>query len=353
MGVVTRPDSKFFWLNLERPGQRVIRESTKIPVHGDTPEQLKANKALAVAAYNARMGDLARKRYGLHVDRPRVTFKAYRTVYEADISAHKRSAYSEGSLLRRLGVDFDRYDLADIDVELVRAWRTTHSTRLKPSSINRAMALLKHILASAVPKYLEANPIAGLSGLREPEDETRILEADEEARLLAALKDDVPMTAFVLTALDTLQRLSSVADLRRAQDHGAYLTFLNTKTKGGKVPVSRRLRAALDAHLATLPATGVSVFPAIQGGTAAARRVRVIRSFQAACTTAQIDGFTFHGLRHTGASRMLHAKVDIETVRRIGGWSNYDVLKRYLHPTDSASRDAVETIGTVPYTSRA
>ena len=38
-------------------------------------------------------------------------------------------------------------------------------------------------------------------------------------------------------------------------------------------------------------------------------------------------------------------KVDIETVRRIGGWANYKELQKYLHPDDQASRDAVEAIG--------
>ena len=42
---------------------------------------------------------------------------------------------------------------------------------------------------------------------------------------------------------------------------------------------------------------------------------------------------------------MLEAGVDIETVRRIGGWTNYKQLQKYLHPTDNAIRAAVETIG--------
>ncbi len=42
---------------------------------------------------------------------------------------------------------------------------------------------------------------------------------------------------------------------------------------------------------------------------------------------------------------MLDAGVDIETVRRIGGWANYKELQKYLHPTNSASRSAVEAVG--------
>ena len=46
----------------------------------------------------------------------------------------------------------------------------------------------------------------------------------------------------------------------------------------------------------------------------------------------QVHGLTFHGLRHTGASRMLNQGVDIKTVAEIGNWKNLAVLQRYLHP---------------------
>lgn len=345
MAIYQRDGSPFWWVALERPGQRAIRQSTKVRVVGATPTQTKANKQMAEAVYHARMGDLARARNGLAVEKPRISFKQYRAWYLEHISAHKRNQIREASMLRQLGLTFDRSDLTAIDVDAARAWRTARSKQVAPATVNREIDLLKHVLASAVPKYLETNPVSGLGRLRVPERETRILARDEEARLLQAIRLDLGLTALVLCALDTLQRLSSVADLRRAQDHGTYITFLNTKTTGGRVPVSSRLRAALDAHLATLPPKGAYVFPAFQGGSVGSRRNLVIRHFAAACEAAEIHGFTFHGLRHTGASRMLAAKVDIETVRRIGGWANYDVLRRYLHPEEQAASAAVETIG--------
>lgn len=63
MGIYRRPDSHFWWLWLERPGQCPIRESTRIPVTGGMPGQTRQNRELAEQAYAARMGDLARQRY--------------------------------------------------------------------------------------------------------------------------------------------------------------------------------------------------------------------------------------------------------------------------------------------------
>lgn len=348
MGVVTRPDSPFFWLNLERPGQRVIRESTKVPVAAPTPKQLKENRLLAEALYAARMGDLARARHQIQTERPIITFRSHRDWYLTDVSVHKRNLERETSMLKQLGAFFDTYGLHELDLALCMRWRTERARKVAPATVNREIDILRHLMGSAVPKYLDANPVTGLKHLRVPEREPRILEPDQETKLLAALdKED---SALILCALDTLQRLSSVADLKWAQDHGEYLTFLNTKTKGGKVPVSTRLRKALDA----LPKDDKHVFPKYQGVEVGARRNAVIRMFKAACTTAGIDsvqktgGLTFHCLRHTGASRMLERGANIDTVRRIGGWANLDVLMRYLHPTDDASKRAVETIGTRP-----
>lgn len=339
MGVVTRKDSPFYWLNLERPGLPPLREATRIPVAAATPDQAKQSKLMAEAAYVTRMAELARARHGLAIERPSVTFRAYRLWYVEHISAHKRNLIRETSMLRQLAPTFDALPLSAIDLDTGRAWRTARARVVSPATVNRELDLLKHLLASAVPKYLEKNPLAGLSRLRVPERETRILEHDEEARLLEVL--DAEDRALVLCALDTLQRLSSVADLQWVHDHGTHLTFLNTKTKGGKVPVSSRLRVALDG----LPKTGAHLFPKYQGASIGARRNAIIRMFKDACDSAGIRAFTFHGLRHTGASRMLAAGVDMETVRRIGGWANFTVLQRYLHPTDDASRRAVERIG--------
>ena len=81
MGVYTRPDSKFYWLALERPRRRPVRTSTRIPVDGGTREQTGINKRLAQEAYAASMADLAPK--------PRKTYPLSECVYE---SAHSEEA---------------------------------------------------------------------------------------------------------------------------------------------------------------------------------------------------------------------------------------------------------------------
>lgn len=69
-------------------------------------------------------------------------------------------------MLRHLSAFFDGRDLVDIDTELAREWRTVRLKEVSASTVRREEALLKHLLTTAVPKYLEANPLQGLKRAR-------------------------------------------------------------------------------------------------------------------------------------------------------------------------------------------
>lgn len=58
MGVYVRKDSAFFWLCLERRGQRALRESARIPIEAATSADRHANRALAEGLYTRRMSEL-------------------------------------------------------------------------------------------------------------------------------------------------------------------------------------------------------------------------------------------------------------------------------------------------------
>jgi integrase len=249
-------------------------------------------------------------------------------------------------MLKQLKAYFGPRYVHELTRQDAAEWRTWRKRQVAPATVNREMALLKHVLTSAVPTYLPASPFAGDGELRVDDVDVRLLDFDEEARIYE--KADAQDAALVMTALDTLMRLTSVASMRRAQDHGAYFTVLNPKVRMYKIPISTRCRTALDA----LEARGPALFPRYnpEGCSDDWRRNQVIRRFGELCAAADVPygraagGVTFHSLRHTGASRMLAAGVDIKTVMLLGGWSNLAVLERYLHPTDEMKRRAVELI---------
>lgn len=65
MGVYVRRDSKYYWMLIERPGARALKESTK--VIRDAPDAMsrKLQRQQAEEIYRARMTALARARHDL------------------------------------------------------------------------------------------------------------------------------------------------------------------------------------------------------------------------------------------------------------------------------------------------
>jgi len=55
----------------------------------------------------------------------------------------------------------------------------------------------------------------------------------------------------------------------------------------------------------------------------------------------------FHSLRHTAASLMLAAGVDIRTIMALLGWSTMAMLTRCTHPGDETKARAVAALGVV------
>ncbi|MBI1746851.1 MAG: tyrosine-type recombinase/integrase [Acidobacteria bacterium] len=66
-----------------------------------------------------------------------------------------------------------------------------------------------------------------------------------------------------------------------------------------------------------------------------------------ACQKAGIGEIGFHTFRHTGASWLMAAGVDIETVRIMGGWSDYKILMRYCHTTREQKRKAANILASL------
>ena len=70
------------------------------------------------------------------------------------------------------------------------------------------------------------------------------------------------------------------------------------------------------------------------------------KPFTALCRTVGLagTGLSLHSLRHTFASRLCMAGVDLRTVQEEGGWSSLDMVQRYAHVSPSHRAEAVQRI---------
>jgi site-specific recombinase XerD len=76
---------------------------------------------------------------------------------------------------------------------------------------------------------------------------------------------------------------------------------------------------------------------------AAVERARTALSL-AGQDVSRLDGYTWHCNRHTFASRLAIAGVDLYTVQRLGGWQTFKMVQRYAHLAPEHLREAVERL---------
>ena len=63
---------------------------------------------------------------------------------------------------------------------------------------------------------------------------------------------------------------------------------------------------------------------------------------------SRLDGYTWHCNRHTFASRLVMAAVDIRTVQELGGWRTLSQVARYAHLAPEHLHAAVERLVATP-----
>lgn len=357
MGVYVRPDSSFYWMLLERPNQRPLREPTGISHDAATTIGRRLQRQRADDIYRARMADLARARYDLPPEEPvTIAFDAYATWFDEHHISKRRGAERDRYALTQLKKFFGTVDLTAIDRPRVQEYITARLKKVSANTVNREVDVLKGMLREAVPKYLKASPLAGTKKLRVVPIKKRVLSAEDEARVLEQLpKRD---RALYIVAVDTLIRLSNVVNLKWSEVKRTHLELEDSKTGPYTVPLSDRARAAL----AALPKKGTYCFPHRR----TAKKDRDVRGairrlLERACERCDPPipygrangGVTFHtATRATGATRMLRAGVDPKTVQRVGNWKSLEQMGAYLQTDDALMQAAVNTIAPITPHSR-
>jgi integrase len=349
MGVMKRSDSPYWWLWLEKAPKGHQKESTGILI-GETITQRKDSKALAQHLYHQRMTELAAKIHRLVPAQVPSRFDNYAATYASDVISHHRGAERELEMLKHLVAFFGRDELATIDHERVRRYLTHRRLRVAAITVNREVDLLKAMLRDAVPKYLERSPIVGMKRLPIIKNRKRLLQPEEEARLLAVATDSQDYALLVL-GIDAMVRMGDLLDLRKTDRDDVWITIRHPKNGDPYMtPLTPRAVAALDAITHDKPYYFEKFRRALN---ARDWRGSVRQRLEYLCRTATPPipfgpgGITFHGAtRKTGATRLLVEKcVPVAVVQALGNWKRPDVLLGIY--TDAQRKDLLAAVGQI------
>lgn len=246
------------------------------------------------------------------------------------------------SRMKVLLAHFGKSKIAEISAKDVEQYMQKRSLKLKPASVNRELALLRHMLSKAVDwGYLDSNPAKKVKPFKEPPGRVRYLSDGERERLLNSCSG--MLKTLVLTAMLTGMRKSELQDLTWDDvnlDEGL-ITLVKTKNNEiRRIPISKELLPVLRSLRDSMPFAH-HVFSKPDGSPYGNWRT----AFDNACIRAGIKDFRFHDLRHTFASYIAMCGHNAFTIQALTGHKTLSMVQRYTHLSNEYLRSAVDEIG--------
>ena len=271
-----------------------------------------------------------------------ITFAEFAQKYLEYARRNKRSWQRDEQLIANLSRVFGSKRLAEIRSLDVEQYKLMRCETAQPATVNREVALLKHMFNLGIQwEYTLDNPTRGVKLLREDNIVERILSPEEEERLLAEAHAD--LKPVLTTAVNTGMRLGELLALTWAEVDLTQRLITVRHTKNGRLrrlPINDGLLEALKA-LHGKSSKAEYVFRSPRNGN---RRSSVRTAFEAANRRAGISKLRFHDLRHTFATRLVAAGVDIVTVKELMGHRDISMTMRYAHSAPERSLDAVRRL---------
>lgn len=282
----------------------------------------------------------------------------------------QRSYQTKEIFMRQLVAEFGNIPLRDFNTRLVEEWQSRRLKINKPSTVNRLLATLQHSLQKAFEWEMVHEE--ALKKVRKvklvPENNRRLRYlTHEEGKALIGICASMPrlshLRPILITALNTGMRREEILSLR--WDRHIDLTngfILLDKTKNGdrrEIPINRPLKEALqgierrlDSPYVFRDSQGRRYYSVRNALGTALKKVEIELCLgcnherqktegrtpgpcplcgEAMRRRKGIEDFHFHDLRHTFASHLVMAGIDLTTVKELLGHRTLTMTLRYSH----------------------
>ena len=311
------------------------------------------------AARAARAEELAKKARGEAPADNRLRFDRAAEEWESTRQVAERTRLAYGFALKHLRARFGRTKLAAIGVgDVARYVAARKAAGAKGWTIRKELSCLSAVFKYAARLgYSGVNPVQLLDHSERPDTrdakDKRILTPEESDRLLAGM--DAPYRLLFELAAESGARLGETLGL----------TWADVDTEGGTLRLDRQL----DRHGERVPLKTarsrrtIEITPALSAKLAAAKLAspqsqpadlvflsrrgtphdhrNIMRVLSRVAERAALDAPapSFHDLRHTHASRLIAAGMDVQSVAdRLGHASIAITQSTYAHQFDAANR---------------
>lgn len=310
---------------------------------GRRHREMIGNEKLAVSVYRQRKTEIWEGRFQPR-QKARVTFAE---IAEARMRLKRprlsdRSYRTDAQRLKEMLAEFGPLRAEDVSSTKIEALLGRVAERSSGATANRCRTLLSSIFTAAVRSgAVEKNPIARVDTFREAEGRIRFLDIEEEKVLRAAVAaESLEHAAEFDLAIHTGMRRGEQFGLRW-EDVDLKNMLLIVRGKTGRRAV-RINSVARDALAELWQKSNGSAYVCVDRAREGQSDWR--RWLNRACRKAGIDNFRWHDLRHSFASRLVMAGVDLPTVRKLLGHRSIVTTMRYAHLSPGHEQAAVEKL---------
>jgi integrase len=288
---------------------------------------------VARARLEARRTEIREGRYAPPEQKPAPTFDEFKDEYLKHVGEDTRV-----DLAFTVFQDIAEPDRLDsITTRMVDRFKTKRAESCAESTVNRDLAVIKHALNVAVEwGYIKDNPAAKVRLFKIEDKVRRVLTESEEKKLLAAAADH--LKPILVVGINTGLRRGELLRLEWGhvdfdQNH---LVVEHSKSKRIRyVPMNAIVRTLLENM------RGIAG-PVFRYGPNAVGDFKT--AFRGAVRRAEIPHCSPHCMRHTFATRLVLAGVDLMTVKELLGHASVKTTERYAHPNPPHKQAAVDKL---------
>lgn len=344
MGVFKK-DNRWY-IDYYLPDGKRKREVVTIPgLDPSRVTRLDALKALAI-----RKGQMAGGKFEIVQTKKPVPFEKLTQRYLEYSQSNKKSYTRDITSSKALMRFFGGKTIQQISPWLIEKYKaerqkdyTHYKKPITKATINRELACLKNMFTKAIEwGYVTVNPVKKVKLFPEKQEKLRVVSEAEFQKLFSVASPH--FKPILLCAYMTGMRRSEIARLKWDDVNlkGGYIQVVETKNNDSRIiPVSGILLETLQElkkeskceYVFTThegePYTYITAFK---------------RAWYATLRRSKIAKCRFHDLRHSFATRLVMAGVDIVTVQELMGHRDIKMTKRYSHPTPEHKKQAIERI---------
>jgi integrase len=319
---------RVWWIRYSYQGQ-IIRQA------------IGPDRRLAEQALQAIRGDIVRGSFKLRRIEERKTFAEMAEEYMTE-KAGKRSLGRDKTSLSNLAPVFGQKPLHLVTKRDIEAYSRERASKVKGATVNRELALLRHLFNIAIDKgYTDINPARGFKKFPEAPWRHKFFFSESEIEKL--ISASAPhLRPILAVAFGTGLRKGDILGLKWADvdlDRGIISIQMQKTGEPIEIPLIPMIRDLL-GEMKSRAASSLFVFSLGPSGQAIGD---IKTAFRAALRRSGLiaKGYRFHDIRRTFARMLYNQGVILTKIQRLLGHRSVLTTERYLGVKFEETREAI------------